>query len=125
LIDINFEITRENMRDLASLSDKYVIEFLRRDIEVWGFRLQNRSDKQNYTLNCILDADPPTPQLWEFAARYSFGQLELYCRKNKQVSSQMLTIIQNRTQGIEYLTNRQLPLSLVSQLVCDYVRRDS
>jgi hypothetical protein len=114
-------MTRENMRDLAILSDKYIIEFLRRDIEVWGFRVQDHTDKQNYTLNCILEADPPTLELWEFAARYSFNQLEQYCRKNKQVSTEILTIIKNRTQGIEYLINRQLPLSFVSQLVCEFM----
>ena len=35
----SFEMTRENMIDLAILSDKYIIEFLRRDIEVWGIRM--------------------------------------------------------------------------------------
>jgi len=106
--DPGFEITAANMTDLAQLSDKYIIEALRKDI-------------RNYTRIWISSRIPPTFELWEFAVRHSFEEMERYCRT--VLSEQIDSIITDRSKGVQYLLERGLPVSFVSQLVCDIVTR--
>lgn len=67
----------------------------------------------------MLRKDPPTYDLWQFAARYSFLELEKYCRQSRSVRVEISKTILNPTKGIIYLLNVGLPLSLINELICD------
>lgn len=64
----------------------------------------------------------PTLELWEFAAHYSFEEMEKYCRT--VLSEEIDSIIGDPSKGIQYLIlDRGLPLLFVSQLVSDFAAR--
>jgi len=105
-----FEINRENMRDLAHLSDKYIIESLRKDI-------------RTYLKTGAFAREPPTLELWEFSARFEFDEMERYCRQDLTVVRQIDSIISDPSKGVEYLLSRHLPVHFVSKLVCDFATR--
>jgi len=117
----SFEITANNMKDLAQLSDKYIIEVLRNDIRV-SIPSSGNSYTQNYTRLWVLSHEQATMDLWEFAARYSFEEMETYCRK--ALSDAIDSMLGDQSKGIQYLViDRGLSLSFVSQLVLDLAKR--
>lgn len=67
----------------------------------------------------IFAQESPTLELWELAARYSFDEMEQYCRKDANVLRQIDSIVSDPSRGVEYLLSRHLPVPLVSRLVCD------
>ena len=67
----------------------------------------------------IFAQEMPTLELWELAARYSFDEMEQYCRKDTNVLRQIDSIVSDPRRGVEYLLNRHLPVPFVSRLVCD------
>jgi len=107
--DATFEINDANMKDLAHLSDKYIIDSLQKDL-------------RNYTYKWILRKDPPTYDLWHFAARYSFLELEEYCRESTPLSLEIAQVIADPTKGFVHLLNAGLPMPLVNKLVCDLLK---
>jgi hypothetical protein len=67
----------------------------------------------------IFAQELPTLELWELAARYSFDEMEQYCRKDAKVLRQIDSIVSDPSRGVEYLLSRHLPVPFVSRLVCD------
>src|SRR5271154_4650844 len=120
-MNCSFEINENNVRDLACLSDKYMIEALRRDIRVHVFKFFKHSSKQNYVLKLIVRKDPPTYDLWQFAATYSLDELEQYCRADSIVQTEIHSILGDRGKGAKFLLNSRIPLTLVNELVSDYI----
>jgi len=105
-----FEINQKNMRELAHLSDKYIIESLRKDIRI-------------YLKTGAFAGEPQTLELWEFSARFEFDEMERYCRQDVTVVRQIDSIISDPSKGVEYLLSRHLPVPFVSKLVCDFATR--
>lgn len=109
------------MRDLAHLSDKYIIESLRKDIRVQEFWLT--FSLQIYLKSGIFVKESPTLELWEFAARHSFDEMEQYCRRDPNVALQIDSIISDPKKGLEYLLSRHLAVPFVSRLVSSILTR--
>ena len=70
----------------------------------------------------MLRKDPPTYDLWHFAARYSFLELEEYCRESSPVSVEIAQVIADPTKGFVHLLNAGLPMPLVNKLVCNLLK---
>lgn len=70
----------------------------------------------------MLRKDPPTYDLWHFAARYSFLELEEYCRESLPVRVDIAQVIADPTKGFVHLLNAGLPMPLVNKLVCDLLK---
>ena len=72
---------------MAILSDKYMIESLRKDVRVIILStLALIPSGQNYTNGFIAQEKDATMELWLFAARYCLPELEVYCRENRRVA---------------------------------------
>jgi hypothetical protein len=69
--------------------------------------------------------DRPTFDLWLFAARHSFSELEEYCRTDEKVCTQLTTILGDRKKGVPHLLNAGLSVPIVNQAVCDVIDRIS
>jgi hypothetical protein len=71
----------------------------------------------------ILAKETPNMELWEMAARYSFQELEQYCRKDPNIWGQIESVIRDPSEGIKYFLGRQLSVDFVNQLFLDFTRR--
>jgi hypothetical protein len=71
----------------------------------------------------IFARESPSLELWEFAARYSFDEMEQYCRKDANVLYQIDSIMSDPGKGMEYFLSRHLPVSFLTRLVYDLLKR--
>lgn len=115
LLISRFKIHIENMEGLARLSDKYMIEHLHHDLSV--FHLNSQAHQQTFTTSLIITKYPPSVDLWEFAARYIFPELEGYCLENKSVYEELLKVLANPEQGIARFSKKGIPVFKLNILV--------
>ena len=126
LMCCRFEINDDNVRDLAYLADKYIINSLRKlkSSSVRSIFVVKYSDTIR-VIRCkyISRAETPTLELWYFAAKYSFVELEQYCRSNSSVNNEIKVILANSTEGVKFLLNDQgIPLAIINEIVSKYVQ---
>ena len=70
----------------------------------------------------IIRKEPPTMELWKFAARYSLIELESYCRKNSGVLEQLKGVLRNPQSGLQYFLEYGVPSRLLSNLIADMAK---
>lgn len=95
------------MKELARLSDKYMIDSLQKDLRVL-FLTYVLIMSQNYVQVTIARKDIPTFEIWKFAAEYSFLELKEYCRSDDFVFV-ILKDILCRPQGLQTLLKYRIP----------------
>jgi hypothetical protein len=62
-------------------------------------------------------------ELWYFAAKYSFVELEQYCRSNSGVNNEIKEILADPGKGVKFLLNDQgIPLAIINEIVSEYVQ---
>ena len=64
----------------------------------------------------------PSFELWIFAARYSFIELEKYCRCHEQVFPTIVKTLRSPSEGIGTLINFHISISIISEIVCDILK---
>ena len=70
----------------------------------------------------ISRAETPTLELWYFAAKYSFVELEQYCRSNSNVDNEIKVILANSNEGVNFLLHDQgIPLAIINKIVSKYM----
>jgi len=106
--DKGFQIKDENMKDLAHLSDKYMIDSLQQDL-------------RNYVQVAISRKDKMTFEDWKFAARYGFFELEEYCRSSSRLVFVVVKDILRRPQGLEAFYNLGITTAVMSKVVTGMV----
>jgi len=110
--DKSFQIDDANMKDLAHLSDKYIIDSLRKDI-------------RNYALIAVWRNKKMTFADWKFAARYDLLEVEEYCRTapiNRLVFVVLKDIL-HRPQGVEAFYQFGVTPRVMSRVVAGMVRQ--
>src|SRR5579859_380308 len=70
----------------------------------------------------MLHKKAKTYDLWHFAARYSFHELEAYCREISAVKLQIAQIIADPDKGFMHFVNAGIPITLVSKMVSDVLQ---
>ena len=79
---------------------------------------------QNYSQVSISRKDNPTLETWKFAARYSFLELEAYCRSSSPfIAAQLKAILGDSTRGLVALSRHGISLDVLNQVTIDLVTR--
>ena len=79
---------------------------------------------QNYSQISISRKHKPTVEMWTFAARYSFLELESYCRlQSPYISILLKTILTDPTRGLVGLSRLQISQDILNIVVMDLVAR--
>jgi len=107
-----FQIDNANVEGLARLADKYMIGALHGDVRNY---LQVFMPKR---------FEHVTFDLWKFAAKYSFGELEAHCRSNTRVFPILIWILK-QPKGLQTLLGYGIPTHVVAQVIADIAGRVS
>jgi hypothetical protein len=74
-------------------------------------------------IKLVLLKESPTFELWLFAARNSFEELEQYCRENEEVWKQISSVLCDPRKGVGYFIRHGIPDSLITQLTCGLLKQ--
>jgi hypothetical protein len=61
--------------------------------------------------------------LWIFAVRYDFPELETHCLAFEQVKREILSTLRNPQLGVGYFINAGLPLSSINKVIAAILNR--
>lgn len=99
-----------------------MIESLQRDVRVpTPFQLLQLISFQSYSQIFITRQVKPDYDLWLFAARYGFYELDHYCRLNPKVFQRIKEVIRDKKRGIKYFVEKGLSLWVLNAVTIQFL----